>query len=154
HERAYHTAMHKVVETAITGGHIVIVGRGSQVLLRQRRDILHARIVAPLEQRIAYVMRREGLSYEDAQARIRYKDSGRVRYLQTQHHCSPADPLLYDLVINTAVLDLESALDLISLALERKARRLHVPTSELGPGATLRQYPSRPEDFRIIRRLE
>lgn len=34
-------------------GHLVIAGRGAQVLLANRRDVLHMRVVAPLEARIA-----------------------------------------------------------------------------------------------------
>ncbi len=143
----YHETMHRVVESALTSGHVVIVGRGSQMQLKERRDILHVRVVAPLEQRIAYVMQREGLNRESAQARIHYKDSGRARYLQTQYHQSPADPLLYDLVINTAVLSLDDATHLVHSALAYKARRLAMRTGELGPGTGLPQYPGRSEDF-------
>lgn len=145
----YHEALRKVIEAALSPGHVVIVGRGSQVLFKDRRDILHVRIVAPLEQRISYAMSREGLGHEDAQARVHYKDNGRVRYLQAQYHQNPADPLLYDLVINTAVLSLDDAVQLITSAMERKANRLSVPETELGPGTGLPQYPGRSEDFRV-----
>jgi len=71
-----------------------------------------------------------------------------VRYLQAKYHRQVDDPLLYDLVINTGVLDLESAVELISLALERKARMLRIPTKELGPAAGLAPYPGQPADLR------
>ena len=51
-------------------------------------------------------------------------------------------------MINTGILDLESAVELVSLALERKARMLRVPTSELGPVAGLAPYPGQPADLR------
>lgn len=143
----YHQAMRKVIERALTSHQVVIVGRGSQMLLRERRDILHVRIVAPLEERIAYVMQREQLSREDAQARIHYKDSGRDRYLQLQYHQHPSDPLLYDLVLNVATLSLDNAVELIRLALKQKTERLRVSTSQLGPAAGLSPYPGHSEDF-------
>lgn len=148
-DAVYHETVRRVIEAALAPGHVVIVGRGSQVLFKGRRDILHVRIVAPLEQRISYVMRREGLSHENAQARVHYKDNGRVRYLQTHYHQNPTDPVLYDLVINTAVLSLDNAVQLITFALEQKASRLSVPETELGPAAGLPRYPGRTEDFRI-----
>ncbi len=146
---SYHEALHQVVETAVRSGHVVIVGRGAQVLLAQRRDVLHVRVVAPLKRRIVYVARREGLDEARAQARIQLKDQDRIRYLQAQHHRHVDDPLLYDIVINTGVLDLESAVELICLALERKARMLRVPTKELGPVAGLTLYPGQPADLRL-----
>ncbi len=146
--RAYQEALRKVVESAATTGHVVIVGRGSQVLLAPRRDVLHVRVVAPLELRIAYVMRREGLDKEAARIRIQLKDRDRVRYLQEVHNRNPEDPHLYDLVVNTGIIDLESTVDLICLALERKASQLSTPVEELGPGAGLARYPGQPGDFR------
>jgi cytidylate kinase len=67
---AYNEARRRVVEGAVSVGNAVIVGRGAQVLLADRRDVLHAPIIAPLEQRIAYAMSREGLSHVAARQRI------------------------------------------------------------------------------------
>jgi cytidylate kinase len=109
---------------------------------------LHARIVAPLQSRIAYVMQREGLDSAAAQARIQLKDRDRLRYLQAQHNVSPADAHLYDIVVNTGILDLDSAVELLMLALERKASLLGRTTRELGPAIGMPPYPQRPGDFR------
>lgn len=147
-EQRYREALRQTVEGACGAGHVVIVGRGAQVLLRDRRDVLHVRIVAPLEARIAYVMRREGLERAQAQARIQMKDRDRLRYMQATHHVNPADPLLYDLTINTAVLELDAAVDLIALALERKARRLAAPEGEFGPATGMAPYAGQPADLR------
>ena len=57
--------------------------------------------------------------------------------MQNQFHRKPDDPALYDLVVNTAVLDLDRIVDLVCLALEDKASRLSVPVEELGPAAGL-----------------
>ena len=143
----YHEAMRKVIERALVSHQVVIVGRGSQMLLKERRDIVHVRVIAPLEQRIAYVMQRERLSRENAQARIHYKDSGRDRYLQMQYRQHPSDPLLYDLVINVATLSLDNAVELIQLTLKQKTERLRVSTAQLGPGTGLSPYSGHSEDF-------
>jgi len=126
----------------------VIVGRGGQVLLADKRDVLHIRVVAPLELRVAYVARREGLDLDAARRRVQAKDRARTRYMKTQYHCQHEDPHLYDLVIDSAVLDLDSAVDLIYLAVERKASRLSVPAEELGPAAGLAPYLGKAADFR------
>lgn len=147
-EAVYNDALRKVVETAADTGHVVIVGRSGQAFLAGRRDVLHVRIVAPLQQRIIYVSRREGLDEAAAESRISSKDRDRARYLQARFGRNVDDPLLYDLIINTAVLDLDSAVDLITLALERKARKLTVRTGELGPVTGLARYPGQPADLR------
>ncbi len=146
--RAYQETMGDIITAAATTGHVVIVGRGGQVLLADRRDVLHVRIVAPLEQRVAYVVRREGLDPETARKRVQAKDQARTRFMQTQYQCQHEDPHLYDLVIDTAVLPLDNAVDLIRLALEGKASRLSVPIEQLGPAADLAPYASKAADFR------
>src|SRR5260370_18457603 len=97
--RSYQEALGRVVEATAAAGHVVIVGRGSQVLLVRRRAVLHARIVAPLDPRIAYLMVREGLNQAAARARIRLKDLYRLRYLQEVHNRNPHNANLYDIVM-------------------------------------------------------
>src|SRR5204863_422146 len=58
---AYQESMRNIITAAATTGHVVIVGRGGQVLLANRRNVLHVRVIAPLELRVAYTARREGL---------------------------------------------------------------------------------------------
>jgi cytidylate kinase len=147
-EQIFHEALLQVVETAAQMGHVVIVGRTSQAILANRRDVLHLRMVAPLDRRIAYVARREGLDEEAARARIQLKDRDRTRYLQSQFNRDVNDPMLYDLIINTGVIDLESAVDLALLAFERKGAMLKVSTQELGPAAGMAAYPGHPADLR------
>src|SRR5207245_11209947 len=113
--------MREIITAAATTGHVVIVGRGGQVLLADKRDVLHVRVVAPLEQRVAYVVLREGLDTEAARRRVQAKDQARTRYMQTRYRLQHEDPHLYDLVVNTSVLSLDSALDPICLALAGKA---------------------------------
>jgi cytidylate kinase len=146
-QAAYHQALSMTVQAAADQGHVVIVGRGGQMLLAGRRDVLHVRVVAPLDRRIAYVARREGISSEEAGLRIRLKDRDRRNYLRAQYHQLTDDSLLYDLTINTAVLNLNSAVDLILLALAAKSVTLGLPEEELGPATGQSPYPGKPLDL-------
>ncbi len=143
----YTTALNETVLAAAATGQVVIVGRGAQVILHERRDTLHVRVVAPLEQRILYVAQREGLDRDSAQRRIQKKDHDRQRYLRITHERRVDDLTLYDIALNTAVLDLDSCVNLILLALERKALRVMAPPDELGPGAGVTRYTGVPADL-------
>jgi cytidylate kinase len=121
---AYRDAVERIVRAAVARGRVVIVGRGSQVLLAERRDVLRVRIIASLEQRIANVMQREGLNQWAAASRIRKFEHERTRYLEAEYHRKPEDGHLYDMVLNTSSLDPASAVNVICLALNHKARRL------------------------------
>jgi len=147
-EATYRNTVSDIVKAAAARGHAVIVGRGSQVLLATRRDALHVRVIAALEQRVAYVMQREGVDQTAAQSRIQMKDHDRAKYFEAEYHRKSDDAHLYDIVLNTSVLDLESAVDIICLTLQQKAKMLAVKTGELGPAAGMLRYAGQPEDFR------
>jgi cytidylate kinase len=143
---AYEDALKSIIHAAAEEGHVVIVGRGAFALLADLRDVLRVLITAPLELRVAYVMRREQIDERAARERIRRKDSDRQRHAEACFHARAGDPEMYDLCVNMAVLTLDDAVALICDALERKARRLDVPEGELGPGVGQLPYPTQPAD--------
>jgi cytidylate kinase len=149
--RRHYEALCTVIRAVMEVGQVVIVGRGAQALLADRRDVLHVRVVAPLERRVGYVAGREGLSPEAARDRIRRKDGDRAHYLQAVERVRPDDPHLYDVVINTGVLSLDQAVEIVATALAAKGERLDVPEKELGPGAGLGPYPAAPGELRLRR---
>ena len=147
-EETYLKTVSRIVHAAAAQGHVVIVGRGSQVLLAQQRDVLHVRIIAPFEKRVDYVMKREGIDQAAAESRIKMKDHDRMKHLETAFRRKPEDVHLYDIILSTSFLDLDSAVEIISLTLQQKANQLSVKTGELGPAVGLPPYPDKPEDFR------
>lgn len=50
-------------------------------------------------------------------------------------------------MVNTGVLGLDDAVELLALALARKAARIAVPEEELGPAGGVGRYPGAPGDF-------
>jgi cytidylate kinase len=132
-DELYYAALEKIIRAAAAQGSVVIVGRGSQILLAERQDVLRIRIIAPFEQRVAYVMQREGLDQQAAAVRIRAKDHDRTKFLETEFHRKPDDAHLYDLVLNMSSLDPVSAVNIICLTLNHKARWLCAQTGEQGP---------------------
>lgn len=146
-DQLYQEALRRVIVAAAHHGRAVIVGRGSFALLADRRDVLRVLVVAPLEQRVRYVARREGLDERAARERIQRKDQDRQRHIETHYHLHPGTPDLYDLCINTAVLTLDDAVDLTCRALEQKGHMLGVPEADLGPGVGMARYPSAPADI-------
>lgn len=129
-QRLCHGAVRRIIEQAANIGNAVIVGRGAQMQLADRRDVFHLRVVAPLERRVRSVIQREGLDEDRARARIQQKDRQYARYLQTCYGRSVNDVDLYDLMINSSILDMESLVDQVCLALERTERQLRLECFE------------------------
>ena len=114
---AYHEAVRRVLEGLAAEGNVVIVGRAGQVILMDRPDVLHVKVIAPALMRTMRVARQQSISLEAAQAQVQASDRARRNYLRRYYHARWDDPELYDLIINTARLSPEPAADLICQAL-------------------------------------
>ncbi len=94
-------------------GNVVIVGRAGQVALGQRHDVLHVNIVAPVEDRVVEIARREGTDSAHALQRIHEVDLARARYVMKVGKRNWQDPSLYDLTLNTHGLTNDDAAEVI-----------------------------------------
>lgn len=117
HEHAYFLLTQRIILEMASTGDTVIVGRGSQFLLRGRPRVLHVYIFAPLSQRIENVMQYAHLDKERAIEYINRHDDATKNYLRYYYGSDGTQPELYHLLINTGLFSFETAADLIVQAL-------------------------------------
>ncbi|HVZ89005.1 MAG TPA: cytidylate kinase-like family protein [Polyangia bacterium] len=98
----------KVVLTLGRHGKGVIVGRGANFLL-DPQCTLRVRVIAPIETRAARIAARDGLSPDEARAKLARIDEDRVAFNRQHYRANIADPINYDLVVNTGTLGIEGA---------------------------------------------
>lgn len=115
----YRTTVEQIIRAEAAAGDVLLVGRGSQVVLAGRPGVLHVRIIAPLAARISCVQERCRVSAEAAAARIAASDRVRAAYLRRHYRARVDDPQWYDLVINMARLRVEDAAALVCAAADR-----------------------------------
>jgi len=106
---AYLRAVATIMLEAAERGNAVIVGRAGQVVLRGVAGVLHVQVVAPIEHRIAAVMRRQNTDKASAERLVHTADRRRLNYLRRNYNADWLDPRLYDLVINTGTLQPQMA---------------------------------------------
>lgn len=106
----------QVVADACSEGHVVVVGRAAVALLGSREDALHVRLVGPVEFRAAVVAERLGISREDATKQVKDVDASRARYHRQWYNRDWYDPRNYHLTLNTGLLGLERAADVVVAA--------------------------------------
>lgn len=97
----------EVLETALKE-RAVIIGRWSTFLLRGIGHAVRVRVCAPLETRLARIMERLGVERAEALRRIQASDEGVRARVRQMFDVEWADPLLYDLTINTGHASLET----------------------------------------------
>jgi hypothetical protein len=89
-----------------SGGRVILVGRGANLATAGIAGGIHVRLVAPPAHRARYYAQRFGVSEADALA----------------HNAAIEDPAAYDLVINTAQVPLEEAVDMVAAHVQAHAR--------------------------------
>ena len=94
-------------------GKAVIVGRASQLILKDHPQAFHVKIVAPFKLRCQRLQESRELDPEAAEKLVEQHDQWRHDYLRNYHRADWDDPLLYDLMINTAKLNVEESVALI-----------------------------------------
>ena len=109
----YVDLMEAVVYEVAKQGDGVIVGHGSNILLRDFDCALHVLIYASRAYRIQHLSDEQGLSPEAAEKLIRKHDHERAGFLKYAFRMDWNDPSQYDLTINSTKLGVETAVKLI-----------------------------------------
>lgn len=100
----------------VQGDNVVYHGFAGHFFLRTVPNVIKVRILADLEDRIHIVMQRDGLNWGEAARMIENLDEQRRQWSLSLYGLDPADPSLYDLVLNVRQLTVEGAVELICQA--------------------------------------
>ena len=122
--QAYIHTLQVVMEELAAGGNIVIVGRAGQVILSDCPDTIHVRLIAPAEIRTARIAERQKIPLHAAHAQMTASDRYRRNFLKRFYNRKLDDPDQYDLIINTARLTFEAAVDVICQAVPHSFSKL------------------------------
>ena len=109
-----------VIEKLWKMDNVVIVGRGSQIVLAGKPNTLHVRFVAPLANRIERVMEDQGIVYPLAEREIEAVDKQHAQYIKHYYDADWADAKHYDLVLNTGSMSDEQAAKVIIAAVRNQ----------------------------------
>jgi cytidylate kinase len=90
----------KIVENAYDDGNCVLVGRGAQCILQQKKDAFHVFVYAPFCERVCRLRSRLG-SGVNIEERIHAVDGERAHYMQQSFGKDWQNPHLYDLMISS-----------------------------------------------------
>jgi cytidylate kinase len=115
-----------VNEAAAQGA--VMLGRNSALIIGDIPTALHVQLDAPVEVRIARAAREEGIDAALAARRQRNEDRIRAEMSERFYHWNPMGTDRYHLIVNTGMLDLDTAVDVIVAAYRARAARVSAAT--------------------------
>jgi cytidylate kinase len=95
-------------------GNVVLRGWGATCLLRPVQHVVRVRVTRPFEARVAWLMDHLGTDDRDAaENELRRSDAAHAARMNAQFGVTWGDPLLYDLVLNTDRVSVDSCADLV-----------------------------------------
>lgn len=116
----YMKTMTAIIRELGDRGNIVVLGRGSQMILRELPGALHVLTLAPVELRVQRLATREAISEEEAQ-RVHESDRARAAFHRRFWRVDVNDPSLYDLTLETSHLPFEVGAELVAAAARARA---------------------------------
>jgi cytidylate kinase len=117
----YLETMTGIIRELAARGEVIILGRGSQMLLADMPRALHVLCVAPRKLRAGRLAERDEIGMEEAMRRVHESDRARCAFYKKFWRVEVEDPKLYDLTIDTSRLSYEIATDLVAAAARAKA---------------------------------
>jgi cytidylate kinase len=121
--RAGHPSASKIVELAVetvwrlaTGGYVILVGRGTNIVTAELKNVFHVRLVASLGKRVANTQQSYSYDQRTAQNFVNADDEAKRQYVKDYFGQDIDDPELYHLVVNTDRIPADSAAHLIGNA--------------------------------------
>ena len=117
--RATYNALTQVIQELADEGKVVMLGRGSQFILRYRPDTVRILLVAELPHRIGFMTKNYNMDQATAKRLIEEADKKRTRFLNNFYPGEPDEASLYHLVLNTSLLSLEGATTQVTKLVKR-----------------------------------
>jgi cytidylate kinase len=109
----------EVLEIAARGN-VVLRGWGATCLMRPVPHVLCVRVTRPFAKRVEWLLAElDSDDVESAEAEIRRSDQAHAARMHAQFDVNWGDPLLYDLVLNTDRISVESCVQQIRALIER-----------------------------------
>ena len=115
-DSVYMKTMTAIIRELGDRGDIVVLGRGSQMILHDLPGALHVLTVAPEELRIERLAAREGISMEEAERRLQDNDRAHAPFYRKFWKVEVSDPSLYDITLETSRLSYEAGAELVAAA--------------------------------------
>lgn len=115
----YLKILQDTIRTLSKRGNVVIVGRGSQCILKDKPNTLHVRFIATMEDRVDYLMNETSATHDACEHALLEKDQQRQHYLHYNYGQNWSDPRLYHLIVNTSTFSWDHVADLIIQSLSK-----------------------------------
>ena len=114
----YLKATQEILKKLATHPGVILLGRGTQVIFRDRKDALHIRLVAPLSIRTQRIQEHLKMSAKEAAKHVTEIDKSRAAYLRDFYGVNVNDAGYYHLALNSGLMGYDQLMTFIKKAME------------------------------------
>lgn len=116
HDRAFIDATTSVIKELAAGGDVVIIGRGSNMILANTPGVVHIGLLAPMDVRIDTMAKRELFTPEEARAYAEELENARLTFYRKFFRVNANDPTQFHLMLNIGRISQSTAAEIIGHA--------------------------------------
>ena len=117
-ESIYVDLLQKIITQIANEDKVVILGRGGQYILKDHKDTFHVLLIAKRSDRIRFMEEHYRLSRGRAEHAVDRQEKRRLNLYKKFGKLDYDEPHLYHAVLNTSILSLDEACDLICMLVE------------------------------------
>lgn len=118
HDRAFIEATTSVIKELAGGGDVVIIGRGSNMILADTPGVIHVGLLAPMDVRVDTMAKREMFTPDEARSYAEELENARVTFYRKFFRTDANDPTKFHLMLNIGRISQSTAAEIIAHAAE------------------------------------
>jgi cytidylate kinase len=134
--KKYIDFLSRIMTSMAEEGGYVLIGRGSQLVLKNHPKVLHILLVGEAKDRVQFLIRHYHMSQAEAEEMIREKEKQRAAVATNIFGMNIDDPSLYHMILNTSRIPFDRAVNLAAdlLVLFMKEIGERVPPNDFPTG--------------------
>lgn len=122
--KKYIAFLSRIMNSMANEGGYVLVGRGSQLVLKDHPKALHILLVGEAKERVEFLVRHYDLSPAAAEELIREKEKQRAAVAANIFGINIDDPSLYHVILNTSRIRFDRVVELVADLLVRFMKQI------------------------------
>lgn len=112
--QTYLKLLYEIMPKVAEQDNIIILGRGSQFILKDRPNTYHVLLVAEYQGRVKFMQQQYGLSEEEASQAVAKQSKRRLKLMKVFHSEDYDQPVHYNLVVNMSKVNMDQALEIVT----------------------------------------
>jgi cytidylate kinase len=118
-EQQYVKLLNRLIPQIADKGNIIILGRGAQFILKDRKDVVHILLLAAEVDRVKFMQAHYDLTPDEAHQAVIKQGKRRLKLMKLFNSADYDQPVHYDLVLNMSKLNIDRAVELICTLVDR-----------------------------------